>query len=201
MTAQQLIFYFFSALAILASTMVIVAKNSVRAVLSLVFTFFCVAVLWMLLQSEFLSIILILVYVGAVMVLFLFVVMMLDIEASKHKDPFAKFWFLGLFVAGVMIGMMVLVGRWDFGLKEALILTKPADYSEVKALGTLLYQDYLLPFEIAGVILLVAMVAAIALAFRGPHDVKRQKPGLQAQVRKSDRLRIITMPAENGEQP
>lgn len=202
MTIQQIVFYFFSTLIIASSCMVIVAKNSVRAVLFLIFTFFCMAGLWMLLESEFLAIALVLVYVGAVMVLFLFVVMMLDIEAPKLKEPFVRYWPLGLLVAGLMLGMMILtVDQNTFGL--ALSKEPPPaaiDASNVKALGTLLYSEYLLAFEIAGVILLVAMIAAIGLAFRGPREVRSQKPAMQAQVQKQARLRIIKMRSE-GESP
>lgn len=200
-TIQQVIFYFFAVLAIVASIAVVSAKNPVRAVLFLVFTFFCMAALWMLLQSEFLSIVLVLVYVGAVMVLFLFVVMMLDIEAPKLQRSFVRFWPLGMLVAGFMLTMMAWeVGKPIFGLESVSVpAERAADYSHVKALAQLLYTDYLLPFEIAGVILLVAMIAAIGLAFRGPRAVKSQNPTKQAQVRKSDRLQIIAMQPDKGD--
>lgn len=197
MTFEQLVFYFFATLAIAASMMVVAAKNSVHAVLYLVFTFFCAAALWMLLESEFLSIVLVLVYVGAVMVLFLFVVMMLDIEIP-NKAPFVKHWPFGILIAGCMLTLMVImVGKSHFGLEIVPApAAKPLDFSSIKTLGTQLFSNYLLPFEIAGVILLVAMVAAIGLAYRGPRDVKTQKPGDQAQVRKDQRLSVIKMPSE-----
>jgi NADH-quinone oxidoreductase subunit J len=199
-TIQQLVFYSFSALAILAGCMVVASKNPVRAVLWLVFTFFCMAGIWMLLESEFLAIALVLVYVGAVMVLFLFVVMMLDIEAPKLKDPFVKHWPIGVFVSLLLLGLIiVMVGKQHFGLEiVSFPSAKPVDYSNVKALGNLLYTDYLLPFEIAGVVLLVAMIAAIGLTFRGPRESKTQKPAKQIQVSKSDRLRIVKMQAQKG---
>lgn len=198
MTIQQLVFYSFSVLAILSGIMVVASKNSVRSVLYLVFTFFCMAGLWMLLESEFLAIVLVLVYVGAVMVLFLFVVMMLDIEAPALQGPLVRHWPIGVLVAGLMLAFLIFaVGKSHFGLEEApLPLPKASDYSHVKALGTLLYTDYLLPFEIAGVILLVAMIAAIGLTFRGPRSVRTQKPGKQAMVRKQDRLSIVKMQPE-----
>lgn len=198
---QKLVFYFFSTGAIGSASMVVISKNSVRSVLYLIFSFFCIAGLWMLMQSEFLAIILVLVYVGAVMVLFLFVVMMLDLEAPQLQGSFVRYWPFAVITAGLMFGMMLLVvGPLHFGLdKVPAPPALPANYSQVKALGHLLYKDFLLPFEVAGVILLVAMVAAISLTFRGARDALSQKPGQQAMVRKQDRLRIISMPAETGE--
>ncbi len=197
-TIQQLVFYFFSSLAVLASCMVVAARNPVRAVLFLVFTFFSMAALWMLLEAEFLAIALVLVYVGAVMVLFLFVVMMLDIEAPKLKNPFVRLWPIGIVVALIMLGLMfAAIGPDHFGLKLVNApLAKVTDYSNVKAIGTLLYTDFLFPFEIAGVILLVAMIAAIGLTFRGPRGTKMQKAAQQTSVRKEDRLTVINMVAE-----
>ncbi len=199
-TFQQLVFYTFSALAILSAIMVIASQNPVKAVLFLVFTFFCTSGIWMLLESEFLSIVLVLVYVGAVMVLFLFVVMMLDIEVDDLKKPFVKHWPIGLVIAGLMVTLMVMVvGKQHFGLDQVpLPEALPKDYSNVKALATLLYSNYLLPFEIAGVILLVAMIAAIGLTFRGPRDSKTQKVHLQTQVTKEQRLTIVKMPTEGA---
>lgn len=199
-TFQQLVFYTFSALAILSAIMVIASQNPVKAVLFLVFTFFCTAGIWMLLESEFLSIVLVLVYVGAVMVLFLFVVMMLDIEVDDLKKPFVKHWPIGLVIAGLMVALMVMVvGKQHFGLDQVpLPEALPKDYSNVKALATLLYSNYLLPFEIAGVILLVAMIAAIGLTFRGPRDAKTQKIHLQTQVTKKQRLTVVKMPSEGA---
>lgn len=198
---QQIVFYAFSIFAIVSAAMVVISKNSVRAVLFLIFSFFCMAGLWMLLQSEFLAIVLVLVYVGAVMVLFLFVVMMLDIEAPQRQGPFVFYWPLGLIVAGCMLTLMVMaVGRHHFGLDIiAAPPALPADYSHVKVLGKLLYSDFLLPFEIAGVILLVAMIAAIGLTFRGAKNAKSQNMSKQSLVTKRDRLRIISMPFETGD--
>lgn len=200
-TIQQLVFYTFSVLAILSAIMVVASQNPVKAVLFLVFSFFCTAGLWMLLESEFLSIVLVLVYVGAVMVLFLFVVMMLDIEVDDLKKPFVKHWPIGLLIAGLMVGLMLMiVGPEHFGLdKVPAPEAFPKDYSHVKVLATLLYSDYLLPFEIAGVILLVAMIAAIGLTFRGTRASKSQIVAVQTQVTKQDRLTIVKMEAVKGE--
>lgn len=200
-TVPQLAFYFFSTLAILSAIMVIFSKNSVRAVLYLIFTFFCMAGIWMLLEAEFLAIVLVLVYVGAVMVLFLFVVMMLDTESSKISSQFVKYWPLGAVVAAVMLAMVVsVVGNQYFGLQLfPEPLPKPADYSDVKTLGSLLYSNYLLPFEVAGIVLLVAMIAAIGLTFRGPRHTRTQKPGVQVLATKGSRLRIIQMPSQKKE--
>lgn len=195
MTIQQLVFYSFAFVAILSSLMMIFSKNPVRSVLHLVLTFFCMAAIWMLLESEFLAIVLVLVYVGAVMVLFLFVVMMLDMQAPQIKASLVKHWPFGVLTASITIALLIMtVGKQHFGLQEAPIpLPKPADYSHVKVLGHLLYTEYLLPFEIAGIILLVAMIAAIGITFRGPRETKTQKPGLQTQVNKAQRLRIVKM--------
>ncbi len=199
-TFVQLVFYTFSALAILSAIMVIASQNPVKAVLFLVFSFFCTAGLWMLLGSEFLSIVLVLVYVGAVMVLFLFVVMMLDIEVDDLKKPFVKHWPIGLVIAAIMVGLMLMiVGKQHFGIDQVPIPEAlPKDYSHVKALAMVLYSDYLLPFEIAGVILLVAMIAAIGLTFRGPRDSKTQQVSLQTQVTKQQRLTIVKMASEGA---
>lgn len=199
---QQIVFYFFSTLSIASAAMVVISKNSVRAVLFLIFTFFCMAGLWMLLQSEFLAIVLVLVYVGAVMVLFLFVVMMLDVEAPQLQGPFVFYWPLGLVVAGFMMGLMIMaVGKHHFGLDIIpMPAALPSDYSSIKVLGRMLYSDFLLPFEIAGVLLLVAMIAAIGLTFRGARGTKSQKPGKQVLATKADRLRIVSMPSETGDQ-
>ena len=201
MIIEQLIFYSFSAMAILLAILMITAKNPVRAVLFLVFTFLSTAGLWMLLESEFLSIVLVLVYVGAVMVFFLFVVMMLDIEtAEEKKTPLTRYWPIGVGMGCVMFVFMALMLSQHFGLSlNPAPPPKATDYSHVKVIGELLYTQYLLPFEIAGVILLVAMIAAIGLAYRGPRTNRTQKVDWQVSVRKSDRLRIIPMSSNKGE--
>lgn len=178
-------------MALFASLMMILSSHPVRAVLSMVLAFVSMAGIWMLLEDEFLSMALILVYVGAVMVLFLFVVMMLDLEAPALKKTIGmRQWIIGLLIFAMMYGFLR-QGILDFG---ALNYLEPnpvsKEYSNIKALGEVLYTDYILPFEIAGVILLVAMVAAIGLAFRGRRSLTQQ---IDAQVRvsKADRLRIM----------
>lgn len=194
-TLQQLVFYAFSFLAIVSATSVVLAKNPVRAVLFLVLTFFAMAGNWMLMEAEFLAIVLVLVYVGAVMVLFLFVVMMLDVETASLTQSFVRHWPISLAISLVLILLMgMAVTGTTFSLESMPEpLAKAADYSHVKALATLLYSDYLLPFEIAGVILLVAMIAAIGLAFRGSQSSRSQRVHEQVRVKKADRLEIVKM--------
>ncbi len=203
MTIPELVFYFFSAMALLSGIMVIVAKNPVRAVLSLILSFISMAALWLLLEAEFLAITLILVYVGAVMVLFLFVVMMLDIDISTRREGFAKFLPLGICVSVlVVLGLVTAVSHEDFGTQKYPIpVLKELTFSNISVLGELLYTQYLYPFEIAGVLLLVAIVAAISLSFKGKgalRDDSLIEPGLQVQASKKDRLRIVKMKSETG---
>lgn len=181
-----MIFYFFATLAILAACMVVISKNPVQSVLFLVLTFFSMAAVWMLLQSEFLAIVLVLVYVGAVMVLFLFVVMMLDVELADAS--YVKHWWLGVMVAALMLTLLIQQLLQQFNLP----LAKRENDSHIKALGMLLYSHYLLAFEIAGVILLVAMIGAISLTFRG-RSSKAQSANWQVQVTKKERLRLVKM--------
>jgi len=198
MTFQELIFWFFSAILIFAALRVITARNPVHAALFLVLAFCTAAGLWIQLEAEFLGITLVLVYVGAVMVLFLFVVMMLDINIEKLRQGFWSYLPVGATVALLMVAEMALVltGPW-FGLEEAARpAAAPAGYSNTKELGRLIYTDYVYPFELAAVILLVAIVAAIALTLRRRKHGKYIDPGEQVQVRRNDRLKIISMPAE-----
>jgi NADH-quinone oxidoreductase subunit J len=195
LTFQQLVFYGFSALLIMSALMVILVRNSVKAVLFLVLCFVASAGLWMLLEAEFLAIALVLVYVGAVMVLFLFVVMMLDVNFAAMRQGFTRILPIALVVAlGFLWLLNWLVGEQHFGLNQiAVPAAHNAEYSNVKELGRLLYTDYFYPFELAAVLLLVAMVAAISLTFRGKRSRKSQDVAKQVQVTKSDRLRIISM--------
>lgn len=198
MTFQELIFWFFSAVLIFASLRVITARNPVHAALFLVLAFCTAAGIWIQLEAEFLGIALVLVYVGAVMVLFLFVVMMLDINIEKLRQGFWSYLPVGATVALLMVAEMALVltGPW-FGLEGApRPAASPAGYSNTKELGRLLYTDYVYPFELAAVILLVAIVAAIALTLRRRKHGKYIDPGEQVQVKRNDRLKIISMPAE-----
>jgi NADH-quinone oxidoreductase subunit J len=197
---QTFVFYLFAALLVFASIRVITARNPVHSALFLVLAFATAAGLWMLLEAEFLAIALILVYVGAVMVLFLFVVMMLDINIDRLREGYFDYLVPGLTVAGIMVAEMAIVlGGRQFGLLQIGVPTgKPADYSNTKELGRLLYTDYVYPFEIAAVILLVAIVAAIALTLRRRRDSKYQDAAMQVRVRRQDRIRIVSMPAEKS---
>jgi len=197
----EIVFYMFSGVMIAGALFVIMARNPVHSALSLVLTFFATSAIWLLLEAEFLAITLVLVYVGAVMVLFLFVVMMLDINLTKMREGFMKFIPLGILFAVILIAqMMVVVGPENFGLESFTAPTAhAADYSNTKELGRILYTDYVYPFEIASVILLVAIVAAISLTMRRRPGTKHQTPGKQVQVLKSDRLKIIKMDSVNSE--
>ena len=195
------LFYVFAAFLVGSAIGVITTRNPVHAVLFLVLAFVQSAALWLLIEAEFLAIVLVLVYVGAVMVLFLFVVMMLDINLDRLREGFWSYLPLGATIGLLMVVEMVLVlGGKYFGLEH---LPNPADpgagYSNTKELGRLLYTDYVYPFEIAAVILLVAIVAAIALTLRGRKDSKHQDPSKQVMVKRADRVRLISMPSEKKE--
>ena len=197
---HQVVFYVFSAVLIASAVMVISARNPVHNVLFLVLAFFASAVLWMLLQAEFLSLVLIFVYVGAVMTLFLFVVMMLNIDLSAMRQKFVRYLPFGLLVIVLLVGTILFV-IGPKHLKEAATLPAyyPADYNNTKVMGTLLFTEYLYPFEIAAVILLVAIIAAIALAYRGRKpDNKAKKVPEQLKARKQDRLRIVDIKADDS---
>jgi NADH-quinone oxidoreductase subunit J len=198
MDFKAVTFYFFAAVMVFAALRVITARNPVHSALFLVLAFFTAAGLWMLLEAEFLAIALVLVYVGAVMVLFLFVVMMLDINLDRLREGYWDYVVPALIVAGVMVAEMALVlgGRY-FDL-EGMPQPAPhaADYSNTRELGRLIYTDYVYPFEIAAVILLVAIVAAIALTLRRRKDTKYIDPSEQLKVRRKDRVRMVSMPSE-----
>ena len=195
---ESIVFYVFAAITVLSALAVVTVRNPVHAALFLVLTFFSSAVIWMLLEAEFLAITLVLVYVGAVMVLFLFVGMMLDINIARLREGFMQFLPVGVALALVMFGMIFYVVAGDSFSLEAMAkpAAKAADYSNTKALGSVLYTDYVFAFETAAVILLVAIVAAIALTMRKRADNKYQNPSDQIKVQKQDRLRIIKMEAE-----
>ncbi len=195
MTYTTAIFYFFAAILVFAGLRVITARNPVYAALYLVLAFFTAAGLWMLLEAEFLAIVLVLVYVGAVMVLFLFVVMMLDINLDRLREGFWKYLPLaGLVSVLLMIEMALILGGRYFGLEVmGTPSPQPADYSNTRALGRLLYTDYVYAFELAAVILLVAIVAAIARALRRRKDSKFIDPAEQVKVKRDERLRIVKM--------
>jgi NADH-quinone oxidoreductase subunit J len=201
MTIEQLTFYVFAAILVFAAVMVITVRNPVHASLFLVVAFFNSAVLWLLLEAEFLAITLVLVYVGAVMVLFLFVIMMLDINIARLREGFARYLPVAAVVAVIMAAEMVfVVGPGNFGLEHFAEPTRhAADYSNTKELGSVLYTVYLYPFEIAAAILLVAIVAAIALTLRRRPGTRHQQIDKQVAVRAADRLRIVKMDAEKQE--
>jgi NADH-quinone oxidoreductase subunit J len=195
---EQIIFYSFGGLLILSALMVITVRNPVFAALFLVLSFFSSAAIWLLLEAEFLAIVLVLVYVGAVMVLFLFVVMMLDINLTRIREGFARFLPVGVVVAvSMMIAMGLVVGSRFFSAQTASAIpaSDPAT-SNTALLGETLYTHYLYPFEIAGAILLVAIIAAISLTMRKPSGTKPQRPGMQVQVKSKDRIKIIKMQAD-----
>jgi len=199
MLFETAIFYFFAAILLVAAIAVVTARNPVHSALFLVLSFFTASAIWMLLRAEFLAITLVLVYVGAVMVLFLFVVMMLDVNLEKLREGFWSYLPLGATVGILMASEMVLVlgGRYfDFMLPRPK--DHAANYSNTKELGSLLYTDYMYAFELAAVVLLVAIVAAIALTLRQRKDSKGQDPSAQVRVKRADRVRLVSMPSEDG---
>ncbi|MCX7627685.1 MAG: NADH-quinone oxidoreductase subunit J [Methylophilaceae bacterium] len=200
---QDYVFYAFAAILLGAGLRVITARNPVHAALYLVLAFFTAAGIWLLLEAEFLAIALVLVYVGAVMVLFLFVVMMLDINLDKLREGFWEALPVALPVAVLMaLEMALVLGSRHFGPERvATPKPHPADYSNTAELGRQLYTDYVYPFELAAVILLVAIVAAIALTLRRRKDTKYIDPAQQVKVKRSDRLKIVHMPAEKPTPP
>lgn len=198
---EQIIFYCFSALLLFSATMVITVRNPVRAALFLVLAFFTSAGIWLLLEAEFLALTLVLVYVGAVMVLFLFVVMMLDINLTSLQEGFTRYLPLGILVAALItIEMLAVLGAAHFGLDIVPAPDpQPDDYSNTRAIGLVLYTTYVYPFEIAAVILTVAIVAAITLTLRENKSRKAQIVSDQIKVRAEDRLRIVKMDAVRKE--
>lgn len=202
MSITDLIFYFYATTLLLSALGVVTARNPVYSVLLLVLCFFSCAALWLLLEAEFLAIALVLVYVGAVMVLFLFVVMMLDINVAKMRAGFGEYLPIGAIVAVLMVLEMVIVLSNKVIGPDSMPVPAPraADYSNTRELGRVLYSDYIYPFEIAALILLVAIIAAIALTMRKRKVNKFQEPSEQMKVQKKDRLRIVKMKAEKKNQ-
>ncbi len=198
MTFPHFLFYLFAFFAVGAALMVITRRNPVHSALFLVLVFFNVAGLWMLAEAEFLALALVLVYVGAVMVLFLFVIMMLDIDLAALRAGFVRNLPVGILVAVIMLVEMVLVlGPAHFGLSVyAAPEPAPADYDNTAALGLSLFTEHLYALEVAAVILLVAMIAAIGLTLRKRPDTRRQVVSRQHMVKKKDRLRVIKMAPE-----
>jgi len=196
MNLETIIFFLFAALSVFAAVRVITARNPVHAALFLVLAFFSMAGIWLLLEAEFLAITMVLVYVGAVMVLFLFVVMMLDVDLVQLREGFWRWFPFGVALALAIVGEMVWVlgGRQTAETGSSLV-KHAADYSNTKELGRLIYTDYAYPFELAAVLLLIAIVAAIALTLRHRRTAKRQEPSKQVAVKSKDRLRIVSVPS------
>ncbi|AHK78579.1 NADH:ubiquinone oxidoreductase subunit J [Ectothiorhodospira haloalkaliphila] len=195
MTFEAFLFYFFSVVLVGSAVAVITVRNPVHAALFLVLAFVATAAHWIMLEAEFLGILLVLVYVGAVMVLFLFVVMMLDINMSRIREGFMKLLPVGIVVAvGMMVVMAMVVGAQVFQVEPPVPAS--ADYSNTEALGQLLYTEYVYPFEIAAVILLVAIIAAIVLTLRKRPDTRYLDPAKQIQIRREDRVRMVKMESE-----
>ncbi|MEQ1814109.1 MAG: NADH-quinone oxidoreductase subunit J [Candidatus Nitrotoga sp.] len=196
MSFDTLVFYMFAAIAILSSISVITMRNPVHAVLFLVLAFVSSAGIWLLLEAEFLAITLVLVYVGAVMVLFLFVVMMLDINIAKLREGFWRWFPFGLTLAVIMVIQMVAVVGHRPAVETGVAITKhAANHSNTKELGRVLYTDYVYPFELAAIVLLVAIIAAIALTLRHRKDAKSQDVAQQVNVKRADRIRVVPMPS------
>ena len=200
MEFKTFVFYFLSVILVYAGLRVVTLRNPVHAALHLVLAFVSASGVWILLQAEFLAIALVLVYVGAVMVLFLFVVMMLDINLDRLREGFWSYLPLGTLVALLIVAEMGLVlGGAYFGLFESGVPQTAADFSNAKAVGRLLFTEYVYPFELASVVLLVAIVAATALTLRGKRKSKSVNPSEQVFVKASDRVRVLKMPAETGD--
>ncbi len=201
MGSEQIIFYFLSFWLIASSLAMIFSRNAAKAVLFLVLSFFSVASIWILLEAEFLAITLILVYVGAVMVLFLFVIKMLNIDKSTLRAKFAGYLPLGLIVALIIIAeMMLVLGNAQFGLD---VMPAPArhgaDYSNITELALQLYTTYVYPFELAAVLLLIAIIAAITLVHKKEINRKQQSISEQVNVRAKDRVRIVSITSPSKE--
>ena len=194
MDPKAFLFYLFATITVIAAVRVVTARNPVHSALFLVLTFFSAAAIWLLLRAEFLAITLVLVYIGAVMVLFLFVVMMVDINVDEMRQGFWRNMPVAAFVGAAIV--------LEFsGVRAADAPRLPPDYDNTKALGKLIYTEYVYAFEIAAVILLVAIVAAIALTLRKRTGVKSQNPSEQVKVKASDRLRIVRMPSSTPAAP
>ncbi|WP_377704041.1 NADH-quinone oxidoreductase subunit J [Pseudoduganella sp. UC29_71] len=195
MDFTTVLFYVFSAILVLASIRVITAPNPVQAALFLVLAFFQAAGIWMLLKAEFLSIVLVLVYVGAVMVLFLFVVMMLDIHVAKMREGFWGYLPVAAVIGGIIVLEMASVIWRSFGINGAAAPEAAGTIGSTKALGMLIYTEYIYAFEIAAAVLLVAIIAAVALTLRKRKDIKYFDPADAVRVKRNDRLRIVKMKA------
>ncbi len=193
MTSITALFYVFSAVLLLAAFRVVTARSTVHAALFLVLAFFSASCLWMLLRAEFLAITLVLVYVGAVMVLFLFVVMMLDINTDSLRVGFWKHMPVAGLVGALIALEMALVLMRGFHLEAPAISARAVELGNTRLLGIEIYTEYLYPLQLAAVLLLVAIIAAIALTLRARKDSRHMDPGQQVRARKADRVRIVKM--------
>ena len=191
----HIIFYAFSAVAVSAAMAVITFRNPVRSVLSLVVTFFAMAAIWMMLRAEFLALILILVYVGAVMTLFLFVIMLLNIDREFDRSGFVRYLPFAIILVVVLVGLILFaIGPQYFGLTATpLPPIEASNYSNIQELGAVLYTEYAYPFEIAGVLLLAAIIAAITLTYRGPIRRRVQNAKEQLDVNPADRVQLVNL--------
>jgi NADH-quinone oxidoreductase subunit J len=197
MEFKTFVFYVLSTILALAALRVVTARNPVHAALYLALAFFNAGGIWLLLEAEFLAITLVMVYVGAVMVLFLFVVMLLDIDLDRLREGFWSYLPMASIVALLVVAEMVLVlANRYWGVLENEVPQTEAAYSNVQAVGRLLFTEYVYPFELASVILLVGIVAAVALTLRGKRKTKSVSPSEQVFVKAEDRLRLVRMPAE-----
>ncbi|PLZ01060.1 NADH-quinone oxidoreductase subunit J [Burkholderia sp. WAC0059] len=202
MEFTTVLFYIFALLLTLSGLKVITSRNPVTAALFLVLAFFNAAAIWMLLEAEFLAILLVLVYVGAVMVLFLFVVMMLDINVDILRRDFRRFVPMASVVGAIIVVETALILWHGYGattspVRDATAGAAPsAAISNTQLIGRIIYTNYIFAFEVAGLVLLVAIIAAIGLTVREPKDRKRQSVSKQVRVRREDRVRIVKMPTE-----
>ncbi|WP_343653732.1 NADH-quinone oxidoreductase subunit J [Herbaspirillum sp.] len=197
MEFKTVLFYVFAVILVIAAVRVITARNPVHAALFLVLSFFSAAGLWMLLKAEFLAIVLVLVYVGAVMVLFLFVVMMLDINLDKLREGFWGYFPLAATIGVIIVLEMAAVLLRSFWVSESQVPAAADTIGQTKPLGKLIFTEYVYAFEIAAVILLVAIVAAVALTLRKRKDSKYFDPAQAVKVKASDRVRLVSMSAES----
>ena len=196
MTVTTVLFYLFAAVLVVAAFRVVTARSPVTAAMHLVLSFFTSAMLWMLIHVEFLALLLVLVYVGAVMVLFLFVVMMLDINMTQLRSGARTYLPLGLLIAAVMVGEMSFVLTREWWNPDAPLPIPGADHNNTLAVGTAMYGQYVYAVQIAAVILLVGMIAAITLTLRRRGDTKRNVPSEQMKAKAADRVRLVSMPAQ-----
>ncbi len=205
MEFTTVLFYIFALLLTVSGLKVITARNPVAAALFLVLAFFNAAAIWMLLQAEFLAILLVLVYVGAVMVLFLFVVMMLDINLDVLRRDFKRFVPMATIVGAIIVIETALILWHGYGatvqpLRDTTVAVGgAAGWSNTRLIGKVIYTDYIFAFEVAGLVLLVAIIAAISLTTRHQKDSKRQKISDQIKVRRGDRVRMVKMASEKTE--